>query len=146
MTPLASWICDSCQNEIDNPSGALVVWRMDSEFHYGDFRIVHKGPRCDPERDMLSLELSDFVGANGLALLLSWLSLGPIRRGEKRQRIVDMDKFVDLVRRLHTPAYEEARQYFGMGTVRDAYVESREDAPYVPASLKHIIEMGQEED
>lgn len=48
-----------------------------------------------------------------LAMLLSWLSHGPlVGPSETMPEVHDFDEYVNLVRRLHTPYYEEARGRF----------------------------------
>lgn len=109
-TPLTTWICDTCGEDITDAERALVVWRNEGRLGY-DFRIVHKnmdGRQCDPEsRDgfVLHTELSSFLGADGLAYALSLLSPGPILGGDD-VRVKDFNGFVDLVRRTQTPWYE----------------------------------------
>ena len=50
----------------------------------------------------------------------------------------DMDNFVDLIRRMQTPYYEEARRHFGCEAVQQAYLGANEALPYTPKSLQHI--------
>lgn len=75
-TPLTTWICDTCGDDITDAGKALVTWRSEERRGY-DFRIVHKNlddRRCDPEAAegfVLHTELSSFLGADGLAYALS---------------------------------------------------------------------------
>jgi hypothetical protein len=132
----ASWFCDTCDGQVTDPADGLVIWRDPSQggggraFH--DFKIVHKG-RCDPQVEAgytLSLGLGRFTGPDGLTLLLSWLSAGPLQGGG-RPRIApqDLDSYVDLVRRVQVPGYEQARRRFGDPGVRKRYAASDETLP-----------------
>ena len=148
--PLTKWRCDTCQGPITDVEKAVVVARCDEELRLSDFRLVHKsmdGRHCDPgDRGGYesSWELGDLLGEDGLASLLAFLSPGPLRGGNAN-RIVDVDEFVDLVRRLHTPYYEEARPRFTEPEVVNDLADTSEDWPYVPAVLKRIAagEIGQ---
>jgi hypothetical protein len=98
---------------------------------------------------MATLELHDVLGPDGLAHLLYFLSIGPLKINAGSHtvpRIADMDQFVDIVRRLQTPHYEEARRYFGASEVRDEYADSNEVGPYTQYALKRIIEIGRNAD
>ena len=57
-----------------------------------------------------------------------------------RQRRGDNDEFVDLIRRLHTPYYEQARERFTDPQIARAL--SRDDRwhPYRPANLRRLAE------
>src|SRR6478736_5864673 len=117
-TQTTTWYCDTCHEEITDTTAALLAWKdMRTEgggYQSGDFRIVHKGKKCDYDNSMATLELSDMLGPDGLAHLLYFLSIGPLKGPTRPEsRIVDMDQFVDIIRRLQTPRYEEARRYFG---------------------------------
>ncbi len=66
-----------------------MVWRSDGQQRYVDFTIVHKAIRsdrhpsnCDPGNSagyLYSLDVADLLGPDGLAQLLSWLSVGPFQ-------------------------------------------------------------------
>lgn len=90
------------------------------------------------------MEFDDILGPTGLAWLLALLSPGPFRGGALN-RIVDLDTFVDLVRRLQTPYYEEARTRFPERAVIDDLAGANEVWPHTPAVLKRIAdgEIGQ---
>jgi hypothetical protein len=109
-----------------------------------DFKIVHKtidgARRCDPGYPA-SLDLMHFLGTDGLAMLLSWLSIGPIKGGGRPSiAVTDLDEFVDFVRRVQTPYYEEARPRFGDGKTLDWLSDANEYSPYRPDTLRKIAE------
>ena len=51
----------------------------------------------------------------------------------------DFDEFVDFIRRVQTPFYEQARRHFSNEDVLDEYCDSNEHLPYLPEELKDII-------
>lgn len=139
------WYCDTCAEAIDNPGMGMVVWDGKSKTGKQSFAIIHKGPKCDDDRDVMWMELRHMIGEEGPQHLLSFLSYGPLPRRESRPRVGDVDGFVDLFRRLHTPGYEEARRYFDHPDVVDRFSGANEFAAYTPESLEWIIETGRAE-
>lgn len=148
--PLRSWICDTCGEPITDPTRALVVWRSDGDsYTYSDFMIVHKtfrreaNPRhCDPGAKsgyIMNLDLDHFFGVNGLTMLLSWLSIGPLKDGGgSRIASSDLDAFVDLVRRVQVPNYEQARPRFREEDTRYWLDDANEYYPYLPEVLDRV--------
>src|SRR5262249_32907976 len=109
--PLTSWTCDVCGDVIERVEEGYVVWKSDGA-KAADFKIIHQG-KCDHERDdhNASAALADFLGDNGLAYILSFLSAGPVQSALGRRphcEITDFDEFVDFFRRVQLPYYEEA--------------------------------------
>jgi hypothetical protein len=150
------WTCDTCGERVSDPARALVVWQVghageDGPSLYREFRIVHKtfrnepDPRdCDPGNEggfTHSLELDNFLGADGLTRLLSFLSAGPLI-GPGRSRIApeDLDGYVDLVRRLQVPDYERARPRFGDESTLNWLSDANEIAPYTTDMLGRIAD------
>lgn len=152
--PFQAWLCDVCGKPVTSESGeGIVTWRTDraaGSLEDYDFKLVHKTidsdpepKRCDPGNAQGfygSLDLEKFVGADGLAMLLSWLSAGPIIGSGQASRVKDIDEFVDLIRRVQTPYYEEARLRFDESAVRERLDDSNEYYPYLPATLRSIAE------
>src|SRR6266704_3749159 len=103
--PLRSWQCDTCSEPITDPNAALVVWPTDEQHCGHGFQLVHKsidGRTCDPEARsgyVSSLELISFLGPDGVARLLSWLSTGPVWDEPGRVLVKNFDEYVDLFRR-----------------------------------------------
>ncbi|TBL44260.1 hypothetical protein EYA84_02120 [Verrucosispora sp. SN26_14.1] len=143
--PLQSWQCDRCPDLITDPNMSLVMWRREDD-KFTDFLIVHKstgGRTCDPgsrSEYRESLELSNFLGGTGVALLLSWLSMGPVRGVPETNRVGDFDKFVDLFRRLQVPWYEEARPHFQEEETQHWLGDANEYFPYIPDTLQRTAE------
>ena len=139
--PLTKWYCDVCGNIIEDISEGYVIWKKTKELKSHGFKIVHK-TKCDLKDHVASNELKKFLGDKGLAYLLSKLSLGPIMghiNQESRCGVNDFDEFVDFIRRLQTPYYEQARRHFSNRDVLDEYCDSNEYLPYLPEELKDII-------
>mgnify|MGYP003351512562 CR=1 FL=1 len=140
--PLTVWYCDICGGRIEDINEGYVIWKTSPGIRAENLTVIHQ-TKCDSNDFPASAALKDFVGPEGLAYLLSFLSLGPImaRRGQKsHSSVVDLDGFVDFVRRVQTPYYEEARRAFGAEKLREWFSDSNEVAPYLPERLKGIIE------
>lgn len=145
MKPLTAWICDTCGDAIEGVTQGVVVWQSDYSLRKSGFRIVHKGKQCDLDRGQTqSLGLNDLVGQLGQARLTSWLSYGPIKNHDNDNRIVDMNEYVDLFRRLQTPWYEEARPYFQAEPIQEMWGDANEVAPYESDALRRIAEQGRQ--
>jgi hypothetical protein len=147
---LRTWTCDTCGELVTSArNDGLVVWCSNDALQYFGFKIVHKTmksdpepKRCDPggaEGYTISLDLERFLGASGLAMMLSWLSAGPLK-GDGGIQVADMDEYVDLVRRVQTPYYEEARPRFGDEKTRHWLGDANEYYPYLPEMLQRIAE------
>ena len=139
--PLSCWRCDNCGEPIDRLQDGYVVWHS----RYGkvdDLNIIHKG-RCNDGSHVSSAELSRFLGPEGLSFALSLVSAGPIRLAgghESPRTPANLDAFVDFLRRVQVPYYEEARPKFGEPTVREAYRSMSDFGPYRVDALKSISE------
>jgi hypothetical protein len=71
-------VCDVCGDRIAAKDG-YVVWKTTDDLKSSGFKIIHQG-RCDRRDYPASAALSDFLGPEGVAQLLAFLSLGPIKR------------------------------------------------------------------
>lgn len=147
LEPLQQWICDTCGETINNVEEGYLQWLVEREGEhkkYG-FHIVHhllaspKGGQwgCYYE-DTLDvhvgdLDLEHYTGVDGLSYLLT---LATYRNGVR-----DVEEFIDIVRRIQTPYYEEARFYFDQA-LNDGVIEHRRhDAySYKQTKLQDIIE------
>lgn len=142
--PLTTWYCDICGDLIINTASATVIY-SEKNNKASNFKITHKTCIATNNYDnLLRIELNDLLGEDGLALLLSMLSLGPIKKhiGQPPYCDVantDMDSFVDLIRRVQTPYYEQARRVFGKQNLLDDYADVNEVQPYTPEELQKII-------
>jgi hypothetical protein len=154
LIPLRQWYCDNCNELIEKPEEGYLEWRDDrpkDNRKYG-FRIVHhalyspkrrSGSDCYYKQSERGgdLDLLSFLGPTGLAHLTAWLDYG--QEYEKNysnssRRVESLREWVELVRRLHVPYYEEARMYF-----QQAFREYGDSAPeyfYVPDRLRSYID------
>lgn len=131
------WWCDACGQLIYDAAEGYLIFRSTPSSKYHDFRVVHRR-RCDPSGDYsASLALSDVIGDRGLSKLLSFLSAGPLKSpaSERDIRVSEMAEFVDLVRRLHTPLYEQMRRHYCDPLWQENLADWNEYAPYIPESL-----------
>jgi len=144
MTKPNQWTCDLCHKSIKSAAEGYVVWKDPAGLHNAhDIMIIHQA-KCDPGSGAgyaSSYPLTEFLGTDGLTTLLSWLSVGPIYGpSEITPTVRDLDEFVDFVRRVQIPYYEEARPHFGEEKVQHALGDASESYPYHPDVLKRIAD------
>lgn len=134
MIPLQEWTCDTCHKRINAPEDGFLEWLHggpDNRSSIYGFRIVHHSPRSprkpngncylytdEPNRQ--DAHLDQFVGPDGLARLLCWVAQVP--GGETQTRAQNPEELVELIRRLHIPHYEEARNLFDQARA-DGFLE-----------------------
>jgi hypothetical protein len=113
MAPLNEWLCDSCGEIIPGPDRGYLEWykKINSEEEAG-FIIVHQPSQsCQYDDKKLyregkierSLPLTSVVGPNGLVDLMFMF---------QDKRLEDKEELTEIIRRLHIPYYEQARQYW----------------------------------
>lgn len=139
------WYCDVCDGLIPTESAGYVIWNDDDEYRVERFMIVHHlNPACNSTAFSSSLPLSDFTGNDGLNVILSFLSVGPVRIKLDGQavpaRIADPDAFVDFVRRVQLRGYEELRRKLDDDRVLEATSDWNE---YLPYRLEQMAELNQ---
>ena len=138
-TPLTCWRCDTCGELIEKVQEGYVVWHS----RYGklaDFKIIHTC-KCDANDHVSSAELARFLGPEGLSYVLSLASAGPIRLNggsESPRTPANLDEFVDFIRRVQVPYYEEARAKFDDQQVREDFSSASEFSPYRIETLRQI--------
>ncbi len=88
------------------------------------------------------MKLDNFTGPAGIAMLLSFLDLGPLHDpdGENVPRLEDLREFAELMRRLVVPYYEEARLYWAVAETDGFFDGANEVWVYLPDTLKTLIE------
>lgn len=141
--PFTEWKCDVCGQMISSVDEGYVIWRDDEERRPVDFKVIHQG-KCDIKSYSGSMDIKTFLGDSGREWLLSFLSVGAIKRnlGEGTMTLPsDMDAFIDFFRRMQTPYYEEARTKFSQENVLEYHHDDNEVGPYLQDSLQKIIEM-----
>lgn len=145
LQPLRHFFCDTCRDVIEAPSHGWVEWLFDK--HTGlahSFRIVHH-KSTSPRRDGCykhldkSCHLDEFM-QGGMIRYLSFLDVGRYHEPEYvGPRVVDVREFVELLRRLTIPYYEEARQYWTEGMADGAFEGLSEMNVYEEEFLKELI-------
>ena len=130
LIPLKQWICDSCGEVIEKPKDGWFEWYSDTRTHLETgFRIVHSRESCmyddrtlrEQHRSPLDQQLPVVLGSSGLGYLLFMLEL--TEKKKVVRKIASVSEFVEMIRRLHLPYWEEARLYW-----KDAYREGLHDA------------------
>ena len=136
--PLKRWRCDGCGKWIESADKGYVRWLTGSG-GAGDFKVVHQGD-CDDGEAPYAMALPEFLGPDGLARLTALLSPGPLKRGVSAAHAVNLDQWVDLVRRLQLPFYEEARERLHQSSTAKEHAGWDESAPYLRAHLQSLAE------
>lgn len=142
LLPLSQWKCDACGQIIDRPESGWVEWLAGpthgTKAHA--FRIVHNSSRCQyPSTGRVNdIHLVHLLGPDGLATLLTLLAPGG-QTGNRELGVASLDEWGELVRRLHIPHYEEARQYWADAEADDVFTRSAKYAPYSQATLLGIL-------
>jgi hypothetical protein len=138
-----AWFCDVCGEQVTNPEEGFVSWRADQNNQAHGFMIVHKIKCDDDHRQPAGQALRDLLGPEGLTRLVSFLSVGPLQADVDHPTcpsVANIDEFVDLIRRVQIPSYEEARRHFANAGVHHAMSGSNEYFPYLPKTLKQIAD------
>lgn len=144
LKPLKEWYCDKC-GEIVTEEEGYIEWFSESAAkgrpQASEFKIVHNKSQCKIHSDKLqnTLPITSFLGPDGLVRLFSFLDIGPIVDKENSgSKIKNMREFVELMRRLHIPHYEEARFNLenafndgSLGTPSEIYIYSQEALKYI---------------
>lgn len=119
LQPLEEWICDVCGDIISNAHDSWLEWQQDVVIKKDtDFRLVH--PTCkksskDPNFILRDLYISRVTGKDGLSKLINILETGSIE---------NIKDFTEIIRRLHLPYYESARQYLEIARNNGEYLSS----------------------
>jgi hypothetical protein len=144
LEPLQQFTCDECGELIKSPKDGWLEWLIstssDGRKLHG-FRIVHHAPasprkqhngHCQYPSHFLigDMHLEHFLGPDGLANLLSMFE----------RPFEDQQEFVEIIRRLHIPYYEEARLYWQIAKDDGFFDEANEYWPYLQDNLKTVIE------
>lgn len=159
MKPLEQFICDGCGEIIEESSQGYLEWLSDPHSSSGlkeqefGFRIVHHAlhsPRKESQGDCYRLgssssqPLVDALGDSGAAWRLHFLDVGAFHdpEGEGMPRAKNLREYVELLRRLTVPYYEEARQYWGLLGSEPDFIGVHERAIYGEDILKELIRRG----
>ncbi|MBH8609383.1 hypothetical protein [Thermoactinomyces sp. CICC 10521] len=132
LEPLRQWKCDACGGIIEKADNGFLEWLwVDETNQEGNFRIVHKSRKCNyRENDHLYLSkgmgvkdlgLEYFVGPDGLSELIGFLN---------ERNLKDETEIYELIRRLHVPYYEQARQYYDVAEEDGLFDGTGEQSAY----------------
>ena len=141
LTPLKQWICDSCGEIIKKPEDGWFEWYLEGiNGHRKGLRIVHNNKSCmyddsilkEQNRTPADSNLTDFLGSVGFGHLLYWLELSETRNIYK---IADIKEFIEIIRRLYLPYWEEARLYWDT-SLQDGF---HDGCSFDEGTLKSII-------
>lgn len=141
MKPFQFWRCDTCGEPVALEEG-YVIWGREGK-PATDFRIIHKSV-CDDDSLISSLPLADFVGADGLAQLTAMLSYGMLTKdsgvtSRSEHDLPDLDAWVDFVRRVQIPHYEQVRLLYLQSETREALSDAGEVYPYLQRSIESLM-------
>lgn len=155
LEPLNQFICDYCDQIIQQPEQGWIEWLMDraDRKKYG-FKVVHHAAysplRTEGERNKncyhyarhpgrMDDHLDHFLN-NRIANLLSFLDVGPYLEPEySSPSVKDLREFVEIMRRLAIPYYEEARLYWSLAAYDGYFEGASESWLYLESTLKDII-------
>ena len=154
MSEFKGWICDVCGNVIEKVEDGWVEWIafLDPSGNPKErnLRLTHNklsSPRkskhgCQFDDDyecrkdkgvILSLSLKNFLGPDGLMLLLSFIA----------ENKLPIQEVLEMIKRLHIPGYEHARFYFDEAISEDVFESNVLEGYYrqsdINTVLKYII-------
>ncbi len=125
LKPLKQWICDSCGGIIKKREDGWWEFIHDTKSNliYG-FHIVHYGNHGDcyydeqalskENKSVGSMNLDHMLTSGGHGHMLHWLELSQQVQGKIEDRF-DMQDYINIMRRLYLPYWEEARSYWERG-------------------------------
>lgn len=135
----SSWYCDECGELIESAEVGRLEWKED---HFGPqtivrkIRIVHDlarpdGTACRSDGVRRSVTLDECIGRDGLQRTLDLL--GGTIEGMKD---ADGGPMADVTRRLHVPAYEEARRMWRTKATRESGERPKADALTIEIAMR----------
>lgn len=152
MNTLNTWICDSCGGAIEKAEDGWVEWiNLGISKPGRDLKLVHRtgtGPHKDKggcmfnqraefakdEGTVADLHLTAYLGSDGLMNLLSFIS-------ESR---LPTQQVLEMIKRLHIPGYEHARQHFRAAINAGVFEPNTEDNYYsqseIEATLRYVAQ------
>jgi hypothetical protein len=142
-----TWICDTCgqviQSENDgmvewmhqhNPEGTARCWGLRLVHHKPVSPIKH-GSGCQYEGSTADsshcdLHLKDFLGEDGLILLLSFIS----------EESFEKNELLTMIKRLHISGYEHAFRHFDEAIDDGVFKPNTKHDYYSQADIEAVIE------
>lgn len=143
LNPLEQFICDSCGQVMGLDDGCL-AWLQGAGQKATGFRIVHNRIGCHypPHTQNLSdLPLRNVAGVNGMAQLYALLDIGPYHdpHGQCVLQVANIREYMEVLRRLTLPFYEEARLYWNDAQSDGYFDGANEVGIYLPSTLENLI-------
>lgn len=149
IMPEHTWICDRCGQPIEKVEEGWIEWLVLQEGNSSvgkGLRLVHhfqSGSRAalqscqynqeqERERDGSHVNdspLEEFLGPDGLMELLSLLDLNRLPKAE----------VLEMIKRLHVPGYEEARQYFDAALHEGVFEPNRPPGFYSQSDITAVL-------
>ncbi len=155
LKPLTQFICDHCGGVINKPEEGWFEWISEASeqgrITYG-YKIVHHAlysPRREQGGNCYYYDHNPKSGSThlhhllepGLVRLLRYLDPGAyIEPDYNGPGIKDMREYVEILRRVMIPYYEEARLYWNEAEADGDFQGANEISLYTPDRLKRIIE------
>lgn len=153
MTATPPWTCDTCGQPITAIEDGWVEWLSrplpgdEYKRHDHSLRLVHQrhaSPRNNTERacyhnedqwyqrdkSMVSdLPLSSFLGPDGLMILLEFAS----------DRRFELDDLIEMIKRLHIPGYDQARNSFDAAIYDGAFEPNTKPGFYHQDNIQAVL-------
>jgi|TARA_B100001971_G_C17782459_1_gene330433 hypothetical protein len=142
LKPKTQFLCDKCNKTITNPDEGYVQWLSNEYLQYYGFKIVHHKSSSslnnkngcyfyNNNSDLNDIPLEYFIGDSGLSLMLTFLN-EKVKLG--KERILDTNEYIEFIRRLQIPYYEQVSHMFDL---HESYDERNTVSP---DNLKHLLE------
>lgn len=143
MKKAQTWICDVCGEPITSARDGWVEWLSNRAGGKG-LRLVHHKPasprgscQYDSRSDaygqgftLSDLPLDEFLGPDGLMLLLSMLAEGELPKEE----------VLEMAKRLHIPGYEHARHHFARAISEGAFEPNMPEGYYWQSDIQATLD------
>ncbi len=159
LEPLKQFICDKCHQVIETPEDGWVEWLDSTNELTGNssrhgFKIVHrsirdengkrKATRCyfyDGYAERCDNHLEEILGRRKMEFITGFLDPGVNIQDEfNGPGVSNIREYVEFIRRLTLPYYEEARLYFTDAKNNSEFEGRHEMSAYTPEFLMQIIE------
>lgn len=148
LEPLKQWYCDGCGGIINSSEDGYLEWIGPIGAPEG-FKVIHNtgGPSgsCShyvKHRYLKDMPLTHYTGENALAALLPFFDVGEYLDpdGNSLNNLKDQREFVELIKRLLIPYYEDARLHFHEASYDGLFDGANEVTVSQPRLMKEIAE------
>ncbi len=155
------WDCDKCHQPISCAEHGVLEWTFDREqsrrhgfkiVHHSEYSPVKNAFRRNPcsfygQAPQGDVSLQQLVGPAGLAYLLSFVDQGLFVHAKMRgPEVTHIWEWAEIVRRLHLPYYDEARQYLDEEKEKGELDDFDAAAGYSPEFLADLLASKVQED